>query len=320
MAALDAPLVKEAASGGVSGKAKALAGILGFGLGCVVLWSGGNWQGPMHGMPTMAWSTTSQFRGMSPAVQSAANTLRMYGVASGPMERLALTAIEASNQGKSMRDVTAMASRMDRNIQVWMSAAEEAVEEVAEEVKAPAPPPAPPAYSVKPEDMAGITAPLGYFDDWGLAAPIPDEKPYPGARLVFYRQAEIKHGRVGMLASLGIIVGEQFHPLFGGELPGTAVSQLQSSTLESFWGVLTVAIFLMEVLPNGQYINGPNGWEIDKTKLPGDLGWDPLGLKPKDPKAFLEMQNKELNNGRLGMLAAAGMIAQELVTGQPTFR
>jgi hypothetical protein len=33
------------------------------------------------------------------------------------------------------------------------------------------------------------------------------------------------------------------------------------------------------------------------------------------------MQNRELNNGRLAMIAAAGMIAQELVTGeklQPT--
>jgi len=31
------------------------------------------------------------------------------------------------------------------------------------------------------------------------------------------------------------------------------------------------------------------------------------------------MQNKELNNGRLAMLAAAGMIAQELATGKKLF-
>jgi len=31
------------------------------------------------------------------------------------------------------------------------------------------------------------------------------------------------------------------------------------------------------------------------------------------------MQTKELNNGRLAMLAAAGMIAQEFVTGQKLF-
>ncbi len=32
---------------------------------------------------------------------------------------------------------------------------------------------------------------------------------------------------------------------------------------------------------------------------PGDLGFDPLGLKPTEPEALKEMQTKELNNGRL---------------------
>lgn len=56
-----------------------------------------------------------------------------------------------------------------------------------------------------------------------------------------------------------------------------------------------------------------------EDRVPGDIGWDPLYIKPKDPKLLLEMQNKELNNGRIAMLGAAGMIAQELVTGQKTF-
>ena len=53
--------------------------------------------------------------------------------------------------------------------------------------------------------------------------------------------------------------------------------------------------------------------------LPGDLGFDPMGLKPKGEAELLAMQNKELNNGRLAMLAIAGMTAQELVTGQQNF-
>jgi len=36
-------------------------------------------------------------------------------------------------------------------------------------------------------------------------------------------------------------------------------------------------------------------------------------LKPTDPAAFREIQNKELQNGRLAMLAAAGFLAQEAV-------
>jgi hypothetical protein len=41
-----------------------------------------------------------------------------------------------------------------------------------------------------------------------------------------------------------------------------------------------------------------------------------LGWKPKDAAAFATMQTKELNNGRLAMLAVAGIIAQELVNGK----
>merc|ERR1712006_69040 len=48
---------------------------------------------------------------------------------------------------------------------------------------------------------------------------------------------------------------------------------------------------------------------------PGDLGFDPLGLKPEDPAELREMQEKELSHGRLAMLAAAGSMAQEAVTG-----
>ena len=35
----------------------------------------------------------------------------------------------------------------------------------------------------------------------------------------------------------------------------------------------------------------------------------------KSPEDFAEMQNKELSNGRLAMLAVAGMCAQEQVNG-----
>jgi hypothetical protein len=60
-------------------------------------------------------------------------------------------------------------------------------------------------------------------------------------------------------------------------------------------------------------------WSIRADHVPGDLGFDPLGLKPTDPAELKEMQNKELNNGRLAMIAAAGMIAQELASGEKLF-
>ena len=54
-------------------------------------------------------------------------------------------------------------------------------------------------------------------------------------------------------------------------------------------------------------------WALRENYYPGDLGFDPLGLKPEDPEKFENMQTKELQNGRLAMIGVAGMISQELV-------
>merc|ERR1719387_3147351 len=52
---------------------------------------------------------------------------------------------------------------------------------------------------------------------------------------------------------------------------------------------------------------------LNDDYYPGDINFDPLGLKPTDAAEFAEMQTKELQNGRLAMLASMGFIAQELV-------
>ena len=58
-----------------------------------------------------------------------------------------------------------------------------------------------------------------------------------------------------------------------------------------------------------------NYFQLRPEYIPGDIDFDPLGLKPEDPEEFKEMQTKELQHCRLAMLAAAGMIVQELQTG-----
>jgi hypothetical protein len=59
--------------------------------------------------------------------------------------------------------------------------------------------------------------------------------------------------------------------------------------------------------------------QLKEDHYPGDVGFDPLGLKPDDAEGFATMQTKELQNGRLAMLGAAGIIAQELVNGEEIF-
>ena len=44
--------------------------------------------------------------------------------------------------------------------------------------------------------------------------------------------------------------------------------------------------------------------------VPGELGFDPLGLFPKDPEEAFDKQSKEINNGRLAMISIVGFAAQ----------
>ena len=163
--------------------------------------------------------------------------------------------------------------------------------------------------------------PLGFFDPLSLSG---DKTP---AEVKKIREAELKHGRVCMLAFLGMFIGENFNPLFDGKISGPAIYQFQQADaiLSNFWEIVLFSIALVE----GQNII--IGWEspdetnarntgvanLKENYVNGDLGFDPLNLKPTDSAAFDVMRTKELNNGRLAMIGTAGVIAQELVTNQP---
>ena len=184
--------------------------------------------------------------------------------------------------------------------------------------KAPAPKQnvAPLAFSV--DTIPGAIAPTGLFDPLGFAEKA-DE-----ATLKRYREAELTHGRVAMLASVGFLVGEAVESktfIFNGEVTGPAITHL-AQVNPTFWLILGVGIARAEldrakigwVEPENVPVAKPGLLRDDY--IPGNLDFDPLGLKPEDPEAFFEMQTKELQNSRLAMLAAAGFLAQELVDGK----
>jgi Chlorophyll A-B binding protein len=56
----------------------------------------------------------------------------------------------------------------------------------------------------------------------------------------------------------------------------------------------------------------------DPNRVPGNLGFDPMGLGGKNG-ASEDMQMKELANGRLAMLAISGMIHHNFVVDGPLF-
>jgi hypothetical protein len=174
--------------------------------------------------------------------------------------------------------------------------------------------------------MPGSTAPFGFFDPLGLSPESVED-----AKL--FREAELTHGRVAMMAAAGFLVQESFHPLFP-SIGGPAINQLGQCDLATGLGLLT-PIFLSEML------RATKGWVepnfstpesqsrtirmLRENYKPGDLGLDLTGNKPKGEWAdattgpWAEWQNKELNNGRLAMIAVAGMVGQELATGSGIF-
>lgn len=176
-------------------------------------------------------------------------------------------------------------------------------------------------------NLPGITAPLGFFDPLHLATDISEGK------YRFFREVELKHGRVAMLAAVGFPLAEHFHPFFGGNIDVPSYIAFQQTPLQTSWELVLLAFAIPEAFSvahfnspfwKSDYLPGyawPNvePWSIRSNHYPGDFGFDPLGLKPTNAEDLKIMRTKELNNGRLAMIAMLGMVAQELVTGQKLF-
>merc|ERR1712087_201496 len=185
-------------------------------------------------------------------------------------------------------------------------------------IAAEAEPPAP-VFSVL--DLPGITGPLGFFDPLDFCGEASEGK------IKFYREVELKHGRVAMLAALGFLVGEQYHPLFGGGIDSPAYRAFQETPLQSFWPLVVAAIAIPEIYSvftfedpaTSKSLAKGEQWLIREDHQPGDFGFDPLNIKPESPEDLKAMQTKELNNGRLAMIGIAGMVAQELASGEKLF-
>lgn len=184
---------------------------------------------------------------------------------------------------------------------------------------------------------------------WGLPGsldPAPEFDPLGFAetadlnQIKKYREAELMHGRVAMLAAIGLLVTEEpieFHPLFEASNKdiGPAIRHLDEVRAVSpfFFELLGLIIGSLELnralqgwkAPDKSTVgrlesdDGVMFQDLNEDYYPGDVGFDPLGLKPTDAAEFAEIHTKELQNGRLAMLGIAGMVVQELVNGKEIF-
>merc|ERR1719487_513910 len=137
--------------------------------------------------------------------------------------------------------------------------------DAAAEIAVEAPPPPLPAIKTMMVGDGTLAGDMN-FDPLQLAK--------DSAALAFYREAEIKHARLAMLAAFGWPVSEilNFGKLLNGD--GRAPSLLNGG-LENvnsvYWGlVLAIAIYW-----EGQGLDKQFGKQ--DTYLPGMLGFDPLG-------------------------------------------
>jgi light-harvesting complex I chlorophyll a/b binding protein 1 len=109
----------------------------------------------------------------------------------------------------------------------------------------------------------------------------------------------IKIGRVAMLAVVGILVGEavEFSSLFGNKVTGPALYQFQEADQLTGFGFAFAIVGLISIIEG---LGVQRNWADGKVRgdiIPGDLNWDPLGLRPTEPEAFAALQTKEINNG-----------------------
>jgi hypothetical protein len=181
--------------------------------------------------------------------------------------------------------------------------------------------PAPAAPAVKPLNfwvpdakqecfgLPGAVAPLGYFDPVGFCS----KGTTTLENVKRIRESEVMHGRVAMMATVGYLIGESTPTPFG--ITGPANDQLAQVPTPLF-GLLTFGIAIAEAY------RATKGWVepgsdslfmLRDNYYPGDLGFDPLGMKPKNKKDFDSAATKELSNGRLAMIGVAGICVQELI-------
>ncbi|KAJ1438751.1 chlorophyll a/b-binding protein domain-containing protein [Ochromonadaceae sp. CCMP2298] len=159
------------------------------------------------------------------------------------------------------------------------------------------------------------------FDPAGFTNQLP--KPWliggEGRSLKWYREAELVHSRVAMLAIVGMLAPSFYH--FDGNpevgVPMDAFSELNpfkaltTVPADGLWQI-TLVIFGVELARIKRIIRG--------EKEPGDLGLGQTGFNPfgfeYTEEQYFEKQVQEIKHGRLAMFGILGMLLQASASGQ----
>merc|ERR1740124_1958637 len=131
----------------------------------------------------------------------------------------------------------------------------------------------------------------------------------------YLREAEIKHGRICMLAFLGytsVDMGLRIYPLPPGFEGLTSATAHDAAVTQGGMGQIFITIAFLEM---GSWL-GVSAMLQGSGRAPGDFGFDPLGyMKNKTEEEVNVVKLQELKNGRLAMLAFGGCVTQAILTG-----
>jgi hypothetical protein len=137
--------------------------------------------------------------------------------------------------------------------------------------------------------------------------------------LMNYREAEIKHARLAMLAAAGWPLSELFDAKIAhliGMTPLVDASDRAPSLLNGGLGKVSPLYWIACLVGAGliDVYGISKGRSNDPDYFAGNLGFDPFGIYPKDKEGQKRMQTTEIKNGRLAMIAITAFAVQEAIS------